>query len=82
MLERITPSENLRQNMDKKKVMKLVVFTDENIMTMELDQQIEIFKKAIKERTFNHVELINPAKRSKLSRRERVLLDPLAASQR
>lgn len=68
--------------MDKKKVMKLVVFTDEDIMTMELDQQIEIFKQAIKERTFNHVELINPAQRLKLSRRERVLLDPLAASQR
>lgn len=68
--------------MDKKKVMKLVVFTDEDIMTMELDQQIEIFKQAIKEKTFNHVELINPAKSLKLSRRERVLLDPLAASQR
>lgn len=68
--------------MDKKQVMKLVVFTDENIMTMELDQQIEMFKEAIEERTFNHVELINPAKRQRLSRRERVLLDPLAASQR
>jgi len=49
--------------MDKKKVIKLVVLTDEDIMTMELDEQIEIFKKAIEKRTFNHVELINPAKK-------------------
>ena len=49
--------------MDKKKIMKLVVFTDENIMTMELDQQIEIFKKAIEDRSFNHIKLINLGKK-------------------
>ena len=49
--------------MDKKKVIKLVVFTDEDIMNMEMDEHLEIFKEAIKERSFNHVELINPAKK-------------------
>jgi hypothetical protein len=46
--------------MDKKKVIKLVVLTDEDIMNMDMDQHIEIFKEAIKERSFNHVELVNP----------------------
>tara|TARA_R100000231_G_scaffold109943_1_gene81418 strand:- start:158 stop:307 length:150 start_codon:yes stop_codon:yes gene_type:complete len=49
--------------MEHKAVMKLVVFANEEVMRMDLDQQIEIFKQAIKERTFNHVELINPAKK-------------------
>ena len=82
MLEKITPSENLRQSMKPKGIIKLVVHTDEDIMNMEMDEHIEIFKKAIEERSFNHIKLINLAKKVKLSRRERVLLDPLAASQR
>ena len=57
------PLGSLKQSMDKKKVIKLVVFTDEDIMNMEMDEHLEIFKEAIKERSFNHVELINPAKK-------------------
>ena len=68
--------------MEDKAVMKLVVFADKEIMEMEMDEHIEIFKKAIEDRSFNHIKLINLAKKVKLSRRERVLLDPLAASQR
>jgi len=49
--------------MEHKAIMKLVVYADEKIMTMELDEQIEIIKKAIEEKTFNHIELINPAKK-------------------
>ena len=82
MLEKITPSENLRQSMKPKGIIKLVVHTDEDIMNMEMDEHIEIFKKAIEERSFNHIKLVNLPKKVKLSRRERVLLDPLAASQR
>ena len=82
MLEKITPSENLRQNMKPKGIIKLVVYTDEDIMNMEMDEHIELFKKAIEDRSFNHIKLINLPKKVKLSRRERVLLDPLAASQR
>jgi hypothetical protein len=68
--------------MKPKGIIKLVVYTDEDIMNMEMDEHIEIFKKAIKERSFNHIKLVNLPKKVKLSRRERVLLDPLAASQR
>jgi len=82
MLEKITPSENLGQSMKPKGIIKLVVYTDEDIMNMEMDEHIEIFKKAIEERSFNHIKLVNLPKKVKLSRRERVLLDPLAASQR
>lgn len=60
MLEMTIPLESLKQSMDKKKVIKLVVLTDEDIMNMDMDQHIEIFKEAIKERSFNHVELVNP----------------------
>ena len=60
MLEMTIPLESLKQSMDKKKVIKLVVLTEEDIMNMDMDQHIEIFKEAIKERSFNHVELINP----------------------
>ena len=68
--------------MAHKAIIKLVVYTDEDIMNMDMDEHIEIFKKAIGDRSFNHIKLINLAKKVKLSRRERVLLDPLAASQR
>ena len=46
-----------------KQVLKLVVYTDEDIMNMEMDKHVEMFKKAIEERSFNHIELINPAKK-------------------
>ena len=82
MLEKITPSENLRQSMKPKGIIKLVVYTDEDIMNMEMDEHIELFRKSIENRSFNHIKLINLPKKVKLSRRERVLLDPLAASQR
>ena len=49
--------------MDKKKVLKLVVYTDKDIMNMEMGDHIAIIEKAIKERTFNYIELINPAKK-------------------
>ena len=49
MLEMTIPLESLKQSMDKKKVIKLVVLTDEYIMNMDMDQHIEIFKEAIKE---------------------------------
>ena len=68
--------------MAHKGILKLVVYTEEDIMSMEMDEHIEIFKKAIADRSFNHIKLINLAKKVKLSRRERVLLDPLAASQK
>jgi len=68
--------------MKPKGIIKLVVYTDEDIMDMEMDEHIEIFKQAIKERSFNHIKLVKLPKKVKLSRRERVLLDPLAASQR
>jgi len=82
MSEMTTHLENLRQSMEHKAIIKLVVYTDEDIMNMDMDEHIEIFKKAIEDRSFNHIKLINLAKKVKLSRRERVLLDPLAASQR
>ena len=47
MLEKITPLENLRQSMKHKAIIKLVVYTDEDIMNMDMDEHIEIFKKAI-----------------------------------
>lgn len=49
--------------MEHKAVMKLVVFADKEIMEMEMDKHIEMFKKAIEERSFNHIELINPGKK-------------------
>ena len=48
----------------------------------KLNDELDGFKKAIEERSFNHIKLVNLPKKVKLSRRERVLLDPLAASQR
>ena len=48
--------------MEYKAVIKLVVFTDEDIMSMEMDEHIELFKKAIEDRSFNHIKLINQAK--------------------
>ena len=63
MLERITPSENLMQNMKPKGIIKLVVYTDEDVMDMEMDEHIEIFKKAIEDRSFNHIKLINLGKK-------------------
>lgn len=49
--------------MEHKAIMKLVVYTDEKVITMELEEQIELIKKAIEEKSFNHIELINPAKK-------------------
>ena len=49
-----------------KQVLKLVVYTDEDIMNMEWDDHVAIIEKAIKEKTFNHMELINPAKNESL----------------
>jgi len=63
MLEKITPSENLRQSMEHKGIIKLVVYTDEDIMDMEMDEHIEIFKKAIEDRSFNHIKLVNLGKK-------------------
>jgi len=63
MLEKITPSENLRQSMEHKGIIKLVVYTDEDIMDMEMDEHIEIFKKAIDDRSFNHIKLVNLGKK-------------------
>ena len=63
MLEPIPPLDRLKQSMDKKKVLKLVVYTDKDIMNMEMGDHIAIIEKAIKEKTFNHIELINPAKK-------------------
>ena len=55
--------------MAHKAIIKLVVYTDEDIMNMDMDEHIEIFKKAIEDRSFNHIKLINLAKKVKLSRR-------------
>jgi hypothetical protein len=63
MLGMTIHSESLKQSMDKKKVLKLVVYTDKDIMNMEMGDHIAIIEKAIKEKTFNHIELINPAKK-------------------
>ena len=62
ILEMIIPLESLKQSMDKQ-VLKLVVYTDKDIMNMEMDDHVAIIEKAIKEKTFNHIELINPAKK-------------------
>jgi len=62
ILETITPLESLKQSMDKR-VLKLVVYTDKDIMNMEMDDHVAIIEKAIEEKTFNHIELINPAKK-------------------
>ena len=45
--------------MEHKGIIKLVVYTDEDIMDMEMDEHIEIFKKAIDDRSFNHIKLVN-----------------------
>jgi hypothetical protein len=63
MSETIIPLVSLKKSMDKKKVLKLVVYTDKDIMNMEMGDHIAIIEKAIKEKTFNHIELINPAKK-------------------
>lgn len=49
--------------MKPKGIIKLVVYTDEDIMEMEMDEHIEIFKKAIEDRSFNHIKLINLGKK-------------------
>jgi len=46
-----------------KRVLKLVVYTDKDIMNMEMDDHVAIIEKAIEEKKFNHIELINPAKK-------------------
>jgi len=48
--------------MEPKGTIELVVYTDEDIMNMEMDEHIEIFKKAIENRSFNHIKLINSGK--------------------
>lgn len=42
-------------------MLKLCIFTDEDIMTMNMDEQMKIVDKAIKDRKF-YLEMINPAK--------------------
>ena len=49
--------------MKPKGIIKLVVYTDEDIMDMEMDEHIEIFKKAIEDKSFNHIKLINLGKK-------------------
>jgi hypothetical protein len=49
--------------MEHKGIIKLVVYTDEDIMDMEMDEHIEIFKKAIDDRSFNHIKLVNLGKK-------------------
>ena len=49
--------------MEHKGLIKLVVYTDEDIMDMEMDEHIEIFKKAIDDRSFNHIKLVNLGKK-------------------
>jgi hypothetical protein len=49
--------------MEHKGILKLVVYTDEDIMDMEMDEHIEIFKKAIEDRSFNHIKLVNLGKK-------------------
>ena len=43
-------------------MLKLCVFTDEDIMTMNMDEQMKIVDKAIKDRRF-YLEMINPARK-------------------
>jgi len=62
MSETTIPLVSLRQNMEPKGTIELVVYTDEDIMNMEMDEHIEIFKKAIENRSFNHIKLINSGK--------------------
>ena len=49
--------------MEHKGILKLVVYTDEDIMDMEMDEHIEMFKKAIEDRSFNHIKLVNLGKK-------------------
>ena len=49
--------------MEHKGIINLVVYTDEDIMDMEMDEHIEIFKKAIEDRSFNHIKLVNLGKK-------------------
>lgn len=44
-------------------MLKLCVFTDEDIMTMNMDEQMKIVDKAIKDRRF-YLEMINPARKT------------------
>jgi len=62
MSETIIPLVSLKKNMEPKGTIELVVYTDEDIMNMEMDEHIEIFKKAIENRSFNHIKLINSGK--------------------
>jgi hypothetical protein len=48
--------------MKHKQILKLVVYTDEDIMTVNFDEQLELIQKAMKERKF-HIEMINPKPR-------------------
>jgi hypothetical protein len=45
-----------------KQVLKLVVLTDEDIMTMNFEEQLNLVQEAIKDNRF-HMEMINPGKK-------------------
>ncbi len=91
MLEMITPSENLRQSMEfKRGTEKIVIELVVPSITEGQDNGMEHTRKVLKEwidsPNFNYscqLPAMNPQRVfNGLSRRERVLLDPLAASQR
>jgi hypothetical protein len=50
--------------MKHKQVLKLVVYTEKDIMNANFKEQLKIITKAMKENRF-HIEMINPAKEGK-----------------
>jgi len=48
--------------MKHKQILKLVVYTDEDIMAYNFDRQLDIIQQAMRERKF-HIEMINPPKK-------------------
>jgi hypothetical protein len=47
--------------MKHKQILKLVVYTDKDIMSENFDEQLRVIQKAMKENKF-HIEMINPPK--------------------
>jgi hypothetical protein len=48
--------------MKHKQTLKLVVYTDKDIMSENFNEQLKVIQKAMKENKF-HIEMINPPKK-------------------